>query len=457
MKIEINYRRLNIILLKTFVLVVINILLLSGFIFSQGIEPFGLDGMKVNDIKFYNAYLFAATDSGVYRRYIFNDDSVWEHIGLENKKINTVYPHDFGPVSWTVTAGVAPTFTPGDSALIYCACDGWVIADTGINRNEILEINSMDGFPSPVICGETYAAGGGKLFRREISGWYEEVFNIGIGKVNVVRASTVTGDVWIGGETGIFAPYISKSTDLGDSWLTTHPDLGGDNACNSILFDPNDTSVVYAGMEGLVIKTTDGGATWNPTALTNTPYYFYALGYVGFINNLFAGGSTNSNEFGLYYSNDGGDNWMQIQPQKNYTGISGLAIVPTAIPEVYILYASTFGDGVLRLFLPITDVNDEDILPGNFKLFQNYPNPFNPTTKIKYTIPVGTSRRDGTVSVQLRVYDVLGNEIATLINEEKPAGIYEVEFDGTNLTSGIYFYKMQAGDFLETKKMLLLK
>ncbi len=450
MKIKINFRTLKTILFEAYVLIIICILLSAEFIFGQGIEPFGLDGMKVNDLKFYNGYLFAATDSGVYRSYIFGDDSVWEHIGLEGKKINAVYPHDFGPVSWTVTAGVAPTFIPGDSALIYCACDGWVIADTGINRNEIPEINSMDGFPSPIICGETYAAGSGKLFRREISGWYEEVFNIGIGRVNIVRTNTITGDVWIGGETAIFAPYISKSTDFGDSWLTTYPDLGGDNACNSILFDPNDTSVVYAGMEGSVIKTTDGGVTWDSTGLTNTPFYFYALGYVGFINTLFAGGSTNSNEFGLYYSNDDGDNWMQFQPQQNYKGISGLAIVSTAIPENYILYMSTYGDGVLRMFLPITYVKDEDVSLGNYKLFQNYPNPFNPTTRINYATPQISF-------ITLKVYDVLGNKITTLVKEEKPAGSYEVEFDGSELTSGIYFYRLQAGNYVEARKMLLLK
>jgi hypothetical protein len=90
-----------------------------------------------------------------------------------------------------------------------------------------------------------------------------------------------------------------------------------------------------------------------------------------------------------------------------------------------------------------------------FSLEQNYPNPFNPITKIKYTIPsVGTSLMK---FVQLKVYDVLGNEVATLVNEEKPAGSYEVEFDASGLSSGIYFYKLQAGSFIDTRKMLLLK
>jgi len=97
---------------------------------------------------------------------------------------------------------------------------------------------------------------------------------------------------------------------------------------------------------------------------------------------------------------------------------------------------------------------DDDFLIS-YKLEQNYPNPFNPTTKIKYVIPnVGASLMK---PVQLKVYDILGNEIATLVNEEKPAGNYEVEFDGGKLSSGVYFYRMQAGDFIQTKKFVLLK
>jgi hypothetical protein len=93
---------------------------------------------------------------------------------------------------------------------------------------------------------------------------------------------------------------------------------------------------------------------------------------------------------------------------------------------------------------------------------QNYPNPFNPTTKIKYTLPsVETRHASSLQMISLKVFDILGNEIATLVNEEKPAGTYEVKF-GRNLinkvlTSGVYFYRLQAGTFIETKKMLLLK
>lgn len=99
-----------------------------------------------------------------------------------------------------------------------------------------------------------------------------------------------------------------------------------------------------------------------------------------------------------------------------------------------------------------TDVQDNNILPSEFYLEQNYPNPFNPSTKIKYVIPNGVRNL-----VTLKVYDVLGKEVSTLVNEEKPAGVYEVEFNAEKLSSGIYFYKLNAGSFSETKKMILIK
>ncbi|GAB6281769.1 MAG: hypothetical protein STSR0008_05100 [Ignavibacterium sp.] len=111
------------------------------------------------------------------------------------------------------------------------------------------------------------------------------------------------------------------------------------------------------------------------------------------------------------------------------------------------------------MFDGIVDVNDNDnYLPKEFSLSQNYPNPFNPSTKIKYTITASpkSSPKERTF-VRLIVYDILGNEIATLVNEEKSAGTYEVEFNGKGLSSGMYFYKLETGNFVEVKKMILLK
>lgn len=100
----------------------------------------------------------------------------------------------------------------------------------------------------------------------------------------------------------------------------------------------------------------------------------------------------------------------------------------------------------------ITGLNDEvtNQTPEEFLLSQNYPNPFNPVTKIGYQLPINSS-------VTLKIYDVLGNEIETLVNKEQNSGRYEVEFEASKLTSGVYFYQLKSGSYLETRKMILMK
>ena len=95
-------------------------------------------------------------------------------------------------------------------------------------------------------------------------------------------------------------------------------------------------------------------------------------------------------------------------------------------------------------------IKNEYDQPREFSLEQNYPNPFNPVTHLEFGI-------SDLEFVSLKVYDVLGNEIKTLVNEIKSPGVYKVEFDGSNLSSGIYYYKLTAGEFSEVKKMTLLK
>ena len=94
--------------------------------------------------------------------------------------------------------------------------------------------------------------------------------------------------------------------------------------------------------------------------------------------------------------------------------------------------------------------------PTIFSLEQNYPNPFNPFTTIKFSIPQNVGNENFR-SVQLKIYDMLGNEIATLVDEQKSPGTYEIKFNGSDYTSGIYFYKLKAGIFSETKKLVLMK
>jgi hypothetical protein len=98
----------------------------------------------------------------------------------------------------------------------------------------------------------------------------------------------------------------------------------------------------------------------------------------------------------------------------------------------------------------VRNINFVVSAPVDFELFQNYPNPFNPSTSIKYSIPKS-------VLVTLKIYDVLGKEITTLVNEKEEAGLHKIEFNPTNLSSGVYFYTLKTEGFLQTKKMILIR
>ena len=100
--------------------------------------------------------------------------------------------------------------------------------------------------------------------------------------------------------------------------------------------------------------------------------------------------------------------------------------------------------------ISVTGVNDESLNPSSFKLFDNYPNPFNPSTVIKYSVASNSF-------VTLKVYNSIGRLVKTIVSETKPAGIYEVKFNSAGLTSGVYYYTLTSGNFIETKKMILMK
>lgn len=169
-------------------------------------------------------------------------------------------------------------------------------------------------------------------------------------------------------------------------------------------------------------------------------------------------------------NNNNWENWFRIfyeyDDKNNLTHLFGEEWVNGQWISENELLRITNPDGIIIGFLaneifmyysPPTSVESEKNIVSGFNLLQNYPNPFNPSTTIRYEIPDRSF-------VTLKVYDILGNEIATLINEEKPSGIYEVEFNASNLpdgniglSSGIYFCQLQAGVFIATKKLILLE
>jgi serine protease AprX len=132
----------------------------------------------------------------------------------------------------------------------------------------------------------------------------------------------------------------------------------------------------------------------------------------------------------------------------------GIAVREPASTNYKFSYGSLLIDNNI-----ITDIKSNPVIPAEFSLSQNYPNPFNPTTTLNYSVPnVETGHASSLLQhIILKVYDLLGREITTLVNEQKSPGIYQVTFNGAGLPSGIYFYTLNAGGFVQTKKMLLMK
>ncbi|MFA6597528.1 MAG: T9SS type A sorting domain-containing protein [Ignavibacteriaceae bacterium] len=132
---------------------------------------------------------------------------------------------------------------------------------------------------------------------------------------------------------------------------------------------------------------------------------------------------------------------------------STIATIPPTVGDVFRIVAEkefVKGDSITFTTSGLVGVRDRDVKPSSYSLSQNYPNPFNPVTKIQFTVPQNEM-------VKIKVYDFLGAEIATLVNREMNSGSYEVDFNGKTLASGIYFVRMEAGKFVETKKVVLLK
>jgi photosystem II stability/assembly factor-like uncharacterized protein len=245
--------------------------------------------------------------------------------------------------------------------------------------------------------------------------------------------------------------YLYRSTDNGVTWsqITTAPPPMHLVASGGTVFG-------YEG-GGAVHHSNDLGLTWsNDGVITGFPLYNSGLsGLVAIINGtdttIFSSvwREFEQNSFGVYETTNMGQTWTQIN-----TGLVGAALnITTLFTDGEYIYAGTMGRGIWKRPLSqlITSVVDNSAsYPASFRLSQNYPNPFNPTTKINYSIPHSEF-------VSLKVFNVLGEEVADLVNEYKPAGKYTIEFNGSNFSSGVYLFRLKAGSYFLTRKMTLLK
>ena len=160
--------------------------------------------------------------------------------------------------------------------------------------------------------------------------------------------------------------------------------------------------------------------------------------------------------YDLIYSLEGEEQRILAVNLEDTSYIWNISLYPSSLSGSLTVVANDgFNEGKFmadNLFFdsPLDVDTEEELIPKEYRLKQNYPNPFNPSTKISWQSPVGSWQT-------LKVYDVLGNEVVTLVNEYKPAGSYEVEFYAAHLSSGIYFYELRAGEFVQTKKLILMK
>ena len=248
------------------------------------------------------------------------------------------------------------------------------------------------------------------------------------------------------------AGVVWRTTNGGDIWYAIDPIYAPPDPIHEIhIFDSLNVlgaggDFEFVGVE--MIRTSDGGLSWE----------YEAIGMLGIawdldFRNDYEAWSTLG--FELIYSLDTGSTWTAI-PTPDSSIIFDI-IFPDSLRGF-----AVGNEGAIIKYIPsiINFVKEiEEGIPESFFLFQNYPNPFNPSTTIKYSIPSNVKRE--TLKVSLKVYDVLGNEIVTLVNEEKEAGSYEVDFQSTigsrQLASGIYFYQLRAEKFVDMKKMILLR
>ena len=255
---------------------------------------------------------------------------------------------------------------------------------------------------------------------------------------------------YYGDDIGHVIKVILKTSNSGASWIEQYRDTLSIYEIYS-LFVVDSLQVWGATQNGMILKTTNGGTNWilqSSGTGRGLKSIFFINSNTGWIAGYRYPDSTNISK-----TTNGGINWFNVR--NTYTNVltsiwfndalTGYA-VGWKYPAAYgvILKTTTGGVTFTKEFA--------QIIPHDFTLYQNYPNPFNPVTKIKFDIAANTVGQ-----TFLSVFDITGREIQTLVNEKLYPGSYEVTFDGSNFASGVYFYQLRTGDFVETKTMLLIK
>lgn len=234
---------------------------------------------------------------------------------------------------------------------------------------------------------------------------------------------------------------IVHTTDGGQTYETQINPTDPDIRLNSVSFADNQNGIA-AGVGSTILFTSDGGNNWIERPVSNYRWQSVHLNQSG---KAWAVGRNGI----IAYSTDWGYTWST---QESGVACELWEVMFINDNEGWIVGGGTGYPGVILHTTNggvVSDVNENNIVT-RFELIQNFPNPFNPNTKIKYSISQLSN-------VVIKIFDILGNEIETLISEEKSAGTYEITWYAKNLPSGVYFYQLRAKGFVETKKMILIK
>jgi len=372
----------------------------------------GLKALKINGIYSSNGYLFSAGNSDGFFRSNDHGDTWTE--------INNGLPADagyycFARVGTDLLGGTASysLFRSSDNG------DNWVLSNTGYTLTNsfafFVEGNTVytTGLP-----GVAKSTDGGLNWTSLPAGYlfYEGGLDIWKDGSNILTGTSVASH---------------RSTDDGATWSAT---------AGAISTFAQIDSTLFASLANGVKKSTDHGATW--TATGSLPFAVGPQCLAAKGADLFVG--TND---GAYRSTDKGGTWTAINE-----GFAPKTLIYKMTSDDQYLYAGTNTRSVWRRPLSeITSVEEiSSMIPSSFNLEQNYPNPFNPKTDIRFQIADGGF-------VTLKIYDVLGKEVAALVNEQLHAGIYTASWNASEQSSGVYYYRLQTNGFTETKVMMLIK
>ncbi|MBI5727716.1 MAG: choice-of-anchor A family protein, partial [Ignavibacteriales bacterium] len=365
--------------------------------------------------------ILAGTNLG--RIYQMNNSGVLDSVSINSSMTPVAYIH---------------AIAVNDSGHIFAATESGLYRSTNggttwMTHLEGKEVRSVLFGSGGYIYAGTWAFG---VYRSNDFGytWTQKNDNIGSTVVTSLMDRSLTGPEYTV-FAGTIGSGVSASFNFANSWMNLSFPYEFVTCMNKsaegILFVGTLTDGVY--------RSYDNGNTWTKlNGLPDGPIYAVR---VDSVNNIFV----SSWLFGIYGSSDLGDSW-------SFLGLGGYGISATFPGPDNKLFAATANGKIFVNDSPLgTEKDVTTDIPERFSLAQNYPNPFNPTTTISFSIP--SAER-----VTLKVFNILGKEVATLINSDyRVAGSYKVSFNAAQLPSGVYFYRVQAGKYISSKKMVLLK